>query len=217
MKHKHILNIGFPRCGSTWLWENLCQHPDLNSPLYEKENAILFSNNFTSYYDFYKNYNISANFNPNIWLIDTELIKYLNQFTTHISIILRNPYDFVERYYDFIGHSFNHQSEFIDFLINQPHLRYYDICSRWVDNSTAKFSIFYFDDIVTNSGLFLSKYFEFCELDVILAKDFGKIRNQNSKELKTKLDFSKEQIKIINRQIDNFSTLSDRDLSHWKK
>jgi hypothetical protein len=218
MESKHILNIGFPRCGSTWLWRNLTQHPSVDKPGYIKENKIMFDDTYLGYKDFYKNYNVSANFNPNLWTIDLELIKYLSNYATHVSIIFRNPYDFIQRYYDFIFRG-KDTNDIVDRLISLKYVDYQTICSRWVDsiNFNTKFKIFYFDDLVANSDLFLSNYFKFCQLDDILIKDSHIVKNATVHLDKTLINFSKEHKKTINQYIDNFSTYTNTDFSHWKQ
>ena len=218
MKNKHILHIGFPRCGSSWLWENLIQHPNFDLPEYEKENTIMFNDTLPEYENFYKNYNISANFNPNLWMIDLALVQYISKYTTHVSITLRNPYDFIERYYDFISRG-QDCNTFIDLMIDLNHLDYQTICCRWhsaLDNN-VKFKIFYFDDLTADPTLFLSNYFNFCGLDAILIEDCARPVNQSIHSTKTIIDFLPTHKKIINQYIDNFSNYTNTNLSHWKR
>ena len=102
MKNKHIVNVGLPRCATTWVWHNILHHLDSDLDIYNKENPLLLNGNYSQYKDFYNQYTVSANFNPNLWHIDTDLIRYIDQYATHISIIFRNPYEFIERYCDWI-------------------------------------------------------------------------------------------------------------------
>ena len=44
MKNNHILNIGYPKCGTTWCWELLAQQPWFSIPR-EKENYDLIKTN----------------------------------------------------------------------------------------------------------------------------------------------------------------------------
>ena len=218
MKQQHILNIGFPRCATTWLWNILIDHPMINFPWDQKENSLIFDALCNDYENFYNQYDISANFNPNLWMIDQELIKYLGQHATHVSIILRNPYNFIERYYDFVGRSMK-PNEFIDFLIGCNYVDYSKIVNRWVTNisSSTKFKIFYFDVIEANPKIFLSKYFEFINLDAIMTNDVDQIYNETIHQSRTSLNFTSKQREIINQQIVDFSKTVNTDFSHWIK
>lgn len=218
MKNKHILHIGFPRCGSTWVWQNLIQHPALEQPPYDKENKIMFGDDYSGYYEFYKSYAVSANFNPNLWFIDSTLIKHLGNYATHVSIMLRNPYNFVERYYDFVNRD-QDPTAFVDDMIDMNYLNYQKICQRWsaILDSKTKFKIFYFDDIKHNSKEFLSNYFTFCDLDVILANDYNRIVNKSVYSENTTICFLDKHKEVINNYIDNFSNYTNTNLSHWKQ
>lgn len=219
MKKIHLLNIGFPRCGTSWLWANLNKHPGINFHSFVKENDFFFNDkNFINYQDQFLPYEISANFNPNLWMIDQELIKFLGNYATHVSIILRNPYSFAERYYDFIKHNQSH-NEFIEWLLFNRFFDYSNIVRRWTNNlpSNTIFKIFYFDDLEHNPTDFLSKYFEFINIDVIIDDTHKQRINQNLKTEKTKLTFTDEQKSIINNYIDNFSQLSEKNLTNWKR
>ena len=213
MKNKHIINIGLPRCATTWLWNNLTSHPALNNPQYDKENPIMLGDAFDSYSSFYSRYPISANFNTNLYIIDTELIKQIGQVTTHISFLIRNPYEWIERYHDFLSHN----QSIIDFVINFRRTDYRTICKRWIINvpPDTKFKVLYYDDIMKNSKQFLSDYFDFCGLDVILKSDFDNIANASTQKTRTKLNFSTNEKKIINNHITEFSEFVGKDLMHW--
>jgi hypothetical protein len=190
----------------------------MGMPSYFKENPIMLSDSYVEYENFYKEYDISANFNPMLWIIDLHLINYLSKYATHVSILFRNPYDFIERYYDFVGHDQN-TSDFTEFCINSNYANYEKICKRWVGElkSDTKFKIFYFDHLVEKPTEFLSEYFEFVGLEHI-STDLNKIQKHESKKsVRTTIDFSKSHKKIINSYIDNFSDYAKVNLSHWKK
>ena len=92
MIDRHIVNIGYPRSGTSWLWN--CSG---FAPRHDKENTLLMDNlNFDQYVKYYSQYRISANFQPNLWHVDTEIIKFVQQHASHITLIVRNPFDFVD-------------------------------------------------------------------------------------------------------------------------
>lgn len=213
MKNKHIINIGLPRCATTWLWSNLATHPALNNPQYEKENSIMFGADFNSYHNFYSQYPVSANFNTNLYLLDTELIKQLGQTATHISFLVRDPYEWIERYYDFL----NQDPSLKGFVINTQLIDYKTICTRWLTNipPETKFKVLYYDDIVKTPKQFLSDYFAFCDLDIIIKSDFDKIKNASTHPTRANLVFSAMEKTIINQYITNFGNFIEKDVSHW--
>jgi hypothetical protein len=178
----------------------------------------MFGDSYTQYENFFKEYDISINFNPNLWMIDLHLIEYLSKYATHVSILLRNPYSFIERYYDFIDVNQN-TTEFTEFCINSNYVNYEKICKRWVGElkSNTKFKIFYFDRLVENPKDLLSEYFEFVGLNPV-STDLNNIdKNESTKSVETIIDFTEGHKKIINSYIDNFSDYIKVDFSHWKK
>jgi hypothetical protein len=215
MIEKHIVNIGYPRSGTSWLWHNANFEPRD-----DKENQILLSSlNFEQYTSYYNQFKVSANFQPNLWFVDTEIIKFVNQHATHTSLILRNPFDLVERYFDWI-HKEQDVLPLTDFIVFSGMTNYYDVIKRW-SNGAANFCIFFFEDLQQDPGKFLNEYLSFCDLPLPVAKsstvDYNKKINANKKTKKVKLEFTKHQIEYINAQIEKVQTLIDRNILHWKK
>lgn len=213
MNSKHIVNIGYPRSGTTWLWNHAKFEPRL-----DKENTILTTTlDFNQYISYYNQHQISANFQTNLWCIDKEIIKFVQKQATHITLIVRNPFDFVERYFDWI-HKSQPIDTLTDYIIYSGFINYRDIVDRWSPGS-SKFKIFFFDDLKTDPEKFLSQYLMFCDLPVVKSKqiNYTKEINANPKQNKIKLNFNHNQIKFINNEIDRFQVVVDRDLSHWKR
>jgi hypothetical protein len=211
MIEKHIVNIGFPRTGTTWLWELAEFEPR------DKENNILTTSlNFSQYIDYYKKYQISANFQTNLWCVDREIIKFVHQHATHISVILRNPFDFIERYVDWI-HTDEDIETLTDYIVTSGFVKYCDIVDRW-STTNAKFQIFFFEDLERDPFNFFKEYMNFCQIPIAKNKDIDytlKV-NANKKQNKIKLKFTNNQINFINREIDQFQSIVDKDLRHWK-
>jgi hypothetical protein len=213
MIEKHIVNIGFPRTGTTWLWR--CVGFD---PSHDKENDILTADlDLDQYVNYYSQYQISANFNPNLWCMDREIIKFIQQHATHITLIVRNPFDFVERFFDFV-----HQDEEVavltEFLVSGGFVNYKDIVDRWSYES-AKFKVLFFEDLERDPITFFNDYLDFCQISIAKNKiiDYNVKVNANPKQEKIRLNFTDNQIRVINQEIDRFQTMVDRDLTHWKK
>ena len=213
MIEKHIVNIGYPRCGTSWLWR--CAKFE---PVHDKENKILMTDlNFDRYQAHYNQYQVSANFQTNLWHVDREIISFVHQHASHISIILRNPYNFSERYFDWI-HRPQNQSDLVNYIVSAGFLNYYDVVTRWMPGA-RKFKIFFFEDLESSPQQFFEDYMSFCELPIANSQhiNYNTKINANPKLKKTTIEFTENQILFINQEIDKFQQLVDRNLSHWKK
>lgn len=217
MRQKHIVNIGMPRCGTTWLW-----HHSNFQPKQDKENSILTTVlDFERYTSYYKQFDVSANFNPNLWMVDREIINFLQKNSTHISFIVRNPFDFVERYYDWIHQVGHDPKTTTDYIVNNGYLRYTDIVARWTQSlpEGVRFKVFLFEDLTRDSEKFFYNYMDFCDIPVAQNANINyNIQiNQNKKVAQTKIKFLQHDIELINQEIDQFQQSIGRDLTHWKK
>lgn len=215
MKQKHILNIGMPKCGTTWLWAQLYQHPDVRLIGLQKEPPYFLENiNFDSYKKLYKNFDVSANFHVSTWQIDQCLIQQLDSVATHTTILVSDPYLFIERFYNWLPKELD-RSEFVDMCINSKHICYSEIVNRWTKNlANSKFKILIYDDLVNDSLQFLSDYFNFCGLRDVVLPDYKRIINANLQP-KISVPFSTQQIKAINAEVEKFEKLTGRNFSHW--
>jgi glycine cleavage system H protein len=75
------------------------------------------------------------------------------------------------------------------------------------------------EDLENNPYKFFKQYMEFCQEPIAKNKniDYNRKINANPKTQKIKLEFSSDQINLINQEIDRFQQVVDRDLTHWKK
>jgi hypothetical protein len=213
MIEKHIVNIGLPRSGTTWLWK--CGEFE---PKGDKENDILMKSlEFDRYIKYYNQFQVSANFQPNLWCVDREIIQFVQQHATHITFIVRNPFDFVERYFDWI-HRDQEVAALVNYILSRKFINYKNIVDRW-STGAAKFQVFFFDDLDQNPSAFFKEYMSFCQLPVVENNmfDYNKQVNANPKQKKIKIDFTDKQILAINSEIDRFQSIVDRDLTRWKK
>ena len=214
MIDKHIVNIGYPRCGTSWLWKCSGFEPRDD----KEENLLLEDLNFEQYVKYYSQHRISANFHTNLWHMDTELIKFVQHHASHITLIVRNPFDFVERFFDWIYTDQTSAETLTDFIVYRGYVQYHDIVMRW-GSSAKKFQIFYFDDLEKDPYGFFTEYMKFCQIPVVKNPNINYTQkvNANPKKEKTKINFTVDQTKFINHQIDLFQSVVDRDLTHWKK
>lgn len=213
MIEKHIVNIGLPKTGTTWLWAH-----GLFTPYFDKENTILTDElDFDRYVKYYSRFRDSANFQTNLWCVDREIIKFVQQHATHITMIVRNPYSFIESYFDWI-HVDQSADQLTNFIVDSGFVQYRDIVERWHTND-HRFKIFFFDDLEQDPFDFFQDYMQFCQMPVVKNNNINyntKI-NPNRREQKTKLKFTDQQVNFINQEIDRFQSVVDRDLTHWKK
>lgn len=220
MKKRHVINIGLPRSGTTWLWHQLLERPGFADLAMAKENPYLFFNpNFKVYWKQYCDYEYSANFHTAFWMLDRYMIQQLTKHATHVSMIVRNPYDFISRYFDWVDHSMS-PPEFVDWAINSGIVRYYDIVSRWKGVNQRPFLICYFEDLVQKPTQFLEQYYRFLGETVKLNTNtnYNKMTNASPKAQKSLVEFSEQQQQIINLEIDRFIELTGRsDLDRWKR
>jgi hypothetical protein len=213
MIEKHIVNIGLPRSGTSWLW-----HCAGFEPHGDKENTILMKGlDFDWYIKYYNKYQVSANFQPNLWCVDREIIRFVHQHATHITFIVRNPFDFVERYVDWIRHE-QEVAVLVDFILSRKFINYKDIADRW-SAGAVKFQVFFFDDLEQNPSAFFKDYATFCQLPVAENNmfNYNTVVNANPKQEKIKIAFTDKQVAMINSEIDRFQSIVNRDLTHWKK
>lgn len=217
MKEKHILNIGLPKCGTTWLWTQLSKHPNVCLDGLEKESPyFLENNNIHEYKKLYSDYAISANFHVANWQVDQHLIKSLDSCSTHISLLVSDPYLFIDRYYNWLKTTMSCE-EFINLCINSKNICYEEIANRWIRNlSNSKFKILIYDDLVNDPDKFLAEYFNFCNLPAVVIPNANNIVNKNLQK-KISVEFSKNQINIINAEINKFEILTNREFQHWKR
>ena len=210
---KHIVNIGYPRCGTSWLWT----HMDVE-PKNDKENRLLTTDlDFDQYITYYNQFDVSANFQTNLWCVDREIIHFVQTHASHITLVVRNPYDFIERYYDWIDGELN-PKEVLNFITTAGYVKYHDVVQRWKPNS-KNFKIFFFEDLESNPSQFFQNYMSFCELPIAKNQNinYNKKINVNPKFKKTSLEFTNIQINYINQEIYKFQQLVDKDLSHWTR
>lgn len=212
MIKKHIINIGLPRCGTTWLWRHISRLLNYHEPV--KENFILHDTaNINEYRRYYQNCTVSFNFNPNLYILDRDLIKKLDLVATQVSIILRNPYDQLQSYKNLVGGAPN--QNFVDWSSEQGITRYADIINRWQQNLSKPIKIFLFDDLIENPKLFLENYLRFCDVEFMIDDQFDYAKPINKSQSNHAIMFDKDQISRINQEINNLQNIINRNLAHW--
>lgn len=217
MKSKHILNVGYPKCGTSWCWQVLNQQSWFSAPR-EKENLDLMKGiTVDDYFQSYQDYNITANFTPGNIALDRFIIKQLSeQSTVGVSIMLRNPFEIYWSLYNFLPHTFDSYNGYVDNLITQGWFNQTNlIIKRWKQFFESRFQIFYYEDIKLDSVKFFNDYCQRMKLPepVLLDTDsvnVTKYGRRPTEELNATL------VQVINQDIDNLQTVVGQDLTRWK-
>jgi len=171
MKKLHLLNIGFPKTGTTWLFRQIEKQSWFDQEDIPKEvNIIEKDQSFNQYVSKYSQYNYSANFNPNLFKLGRNHIGLVNTIKSSlVSIILRNPYEQLVSYYYFskLGATGGNQRPYEnnkdlvqwteDFLQTDALSNYCKIIDRWI-SSFPNTQIFLYDDLQENPVKFFERY-----------------------------------------------------------
>jgi hypothetical protein len=228
MKKKHILNVGYPKSGTSWCWAMLEQQSWFSIPPYVPDDALIGSKeNYAllrgeSVSDYVKRYNawdITANFCPAMLSIDRMVIAQLEEVDTiSVGIILRNPYEIYWSLYNFLskGNELTFESATSQ-LITQGHFnRMHLIVSRWNEIFTPdRFKVFYYDDLQQDSRRFFNNFCK--EFDLPEPKLVDITPNNVTKYTHVNSDLSSQTISIINSNIDDLEKVVNKDLSSWKQ
>jgi len=147
--------------------------------------------------------------------MESKQIKEFDSVFTHASIILRNPFDYIESQYNFIPDAKKHTSEeFVNMLLETNSLDYAKIVNRWTSLSQRPFLLLFYDDLTSEPEMFYNKIIDFIGINRYkfdMSKRINVTRGPKISAIPTK----KQTIKI-NYLIDQFENLSQRSLTHWK-
>lgn len=221
MKKIHLLNIGYPKAGTTWIWDKLLKIPDMSFPM-EKENPRFWKGQtIEDYVLCYNKWDMTANFFPYNFCLERYRIKQLASIdTAQVSFILRHPLDLAWSLYFFLNidqTQLTFEEHCVELLEQSWFFSADKIITRWKQQFDSRLHVFYYDDFVKDNHEFFS---DFCEKTLGLKYD--KIDSDNSIINSTNyLGKSKPRIgtALTNRfnvQIEKIQTVVDKDLSHWR-
>lgn len=220
MKLTHIINVGYPKAGTTWLWKMLTDQSWFSAPR-EKENRdlILGVNTVDRYIDDYIKYDITANFDPGLFGIDRFIINQLGQIkTANISIILRNPFELYWSEYNFLNMSSRYSyNDYTRILYQQTWFNRVDlILTRWQDIfSSNRFNIFFYDDLKLNPENF---FLDYCKQMNLPAPQIVNAKRVNVTAYTSNIrSLDDDIVSLINLDIDRLQEKIKRDLTHWKQ
>ena len=222
MKKIHYINIGNPKSGTSAVFNVLCQHPEVDY-CKAKENYGYSQYYWTleQYIDYYKNFNVSLNFCPTQWAMESKQIRELESVFTHASMIFRNPVDFIESHLNFLSQlnllqidKHNDYESFVNMLLETNWLEYTKIVKRWTGLSRRPFLILLYDELTADPAMFYTKITNFIGIDVY---DFDTSNRINvTKNKNASIVLTEKQITTINLLVEEFEEYSQYSLSHWK-
>ncbi len=222
MKEIHYRNIGFPKTGTNWLWLQFMRHPLVDSKLgliYKEHKA----NDLSSYKKTYENYNVSVNLDTHAFHVNNDdyyaSSKNIHEHTTHLTMILRSPYDVLNSMYNMEKNRNPNfkgtQEEYTNMNSNVVKL-YSDfekIFEYWSHSKVPVLYLFY-DDLVTDPKQFMYTICEHIGIKPFCDPKKG-ITFQTDKKDPLVFD-NQETIDYINKGISVIENRLGRDLSHWK-
>jgi hypothetical protein len=220
MKKIHYRNIGFPKTGTNWLWVQLMKHPEVDCKLESNYKEYSVSN-LALYKKLYEKYEVSINLDVHVYdrlLPENHYlsIEKIHEHTTHVSMILRNPYEIINSMFNMEK---NRNMNF-DFTpqqyITKSYKTYSDfkkIFSDW-ERSILPVKYMFYDDFLNDPENY---FYDICDY-IGIKRHYKDIGVKFKTDIKTPLTFDNEEIiKYINASIGVIEDKFSRDLSHWKK
>ena len=221
MKKLHLLNIGYPKTGTTWIWDQLAKIPEISFPM-EKENSRFWQGQqLEDYIACYNKWYITGNFFTYNFSLERYRIKQLSLInTTQVSFILRQPLDLAWSLYFFLNID-RSQITFDDHcteILNQSWFFSADkIITRWQQKFGDRLHIFYYEDFVKDNHKFFSDYCdEMLGLSCNTIELDNSIINSTNYLGKNKPQIGPELTKRFNIHIEELQKVVDKDLSHWR-
>lgn len=218
MKRIHYVNLGYPKCGTTWLFDSLSRYPGIDYRG-RKEYHYLedIGEPFNKYVDYYKPYEVSMGFSPSYIYLDSKQFIDLNTCTTHFSIILRNPYEIANSLFNF-SPTIKNADSYVRDLIKINFFNFPQVISRVQRNITKPILVLYYENIVSNPANVINQVVDYLGLDYS-AEYFLTFANKkiNTTTYTRNLTFSDSEKVVLNEWIDQTSDYLHTDLSGWKR
>ena len=224
MKKIHYCNIGIQKSGTTWLYRKLLEHPEVDFKSIDDKENHFFSQKFSDKNDYlklYENYDVTLNFSTQLYAIHPNLIEYLDEHATHISIILKNPFDWHQSFYWFCidtGVFTGETDKNFDVFFNTIKVKKFVSYNHWIGLwnkrlKNNKLKIFLYDDLVKDYQSFYNDATDFLGL--------SRRKVYNNRLLVTKYkgnyDFKDHEIRFFNEEIEKLQDICDLDVEHWKR
>lgn len=217
MKKLHVLNIGYPKASTSWLWHTLTENKIMSLHPYKENYKLFLGQSIEEYKQEYSYADITGNSCPAMLAIDRYVIQQLAEIdTVRASLVIRNPFEMMWSYYnrnkiaveDFETHCYNLYDQ--GWLL-QPG----KIVTRWRNVfGNDRFKLFFFDDCQQDPSKFFRDY---CDQMTIPLGDYKHINATNRTGYTAPMpELSKDLVALINREISLLESTVDKDLSNWK-
>ena len=166
MKTNHILNIGYPKSGTTWLWHTLVKNKSIPPDLIKENTCLITGTPVTDYFKLYTE-DVTANFNPSNIILDQYIIEQLSQNPNiRVSVILRHPVELLWSLYNFLKIS---NVDFKTYCYQMYDAKWITstnkIIDRWKNYFGNRFEIFWYDDLLKDNVKFYLDYCKTMHLD----------------------------------------------------
>jgi len=219
----HYQNIGFPKCGTSWLYGRIGNMHDVTK--LDKENP--WQERYTNehefkikYIDRYNSHDITFNFNTQTYNLPIEKIKKVNEYTTHLTMIIRNPWEIMESWYNYSITGYQGE-KYIRTLDINPMFDFPKVFQNWAF-SQIPVKVMLYDDLCDTPVEFVKEICKYTGIrynglvttESILA---WYERINKTTYIKSLPIPSKELINLINNRITETELITGRNLNHWKK
>jgi hypothetical protein len=224
MKKTHYQNIGFPKCGTSWLFGRLGNMFGITK--LEKENkwqeAATTDEQFeTEYLARYNKFEVTFNLNTQTYSLPVERIKKIHEYTTHLTMIIRNPWQLMESWYNYAIIPFGNEPEYIESLDSNPMFNFCSVYEKWSSASAIPVKIMFYDDLKETPIGFVKEICEYIGIHYVQSKSIESIarwyEQVNETKYVKKLPRPNEKlITVINNRITETERITKRNLNHWK-
>lgn len=217
MKKLHVLNIGYPKTSTTWLWHMLTENNIMALHPYKENHKLIFGQSIDEYKKEYSYADITGNSCTAMLAIDRYVIKQLFEIdTVRASLIIRNPFEMLWSYYNWAGITIEDFETHCYNLYDQGWLlQPSKIVTRWKTIfGEERFKLFFYDDCLHDSENFFKNY---CNQMTIPLGEYQILRATNRTNYSTTMPkLSKDLVKLINHEIELLELTVDKNLSAWK-
>lgn len=201
MKKIHVLNIGYPKCGTTWLWDTLVKNNSI-SDFWIKENNCLISGTPVAAYCQQYIKDVSANFSVANLALDRYVIQQLSDRPQMVvSIIIREP---VELLWSLYNYTKVPDIDFSGFCYRMYDSKWWTrpslIIERWKKSFGDRFNVFWYDDLKSNNLQFYKNYCRLMGLQANNAEMLKKINITDYKNPMPPIDQDIEDLLKIESQ-----------------
>lgn len=220
MKKVHYRNIGFPKTGTNWLWLQFMSHPSVDCKL-DRNYKEYRGNSIESYRKIYEKHDVSINLDTHAFARVFPEGHYIrperiHEHTTHVTMILRNPYEVMNSMYNLEKNRNPNYKVGIKEYVEQHYQTYADMNQIFEYWKSCKIPVKYlfYDDLVNDPETY---FYNICDY-LGLNRYYKDIGIKFKTEINNPLVFDNENIiKYINESIYVIEQTLDRDLSYWKR